>query len=263
MSVSLLTDASIECQRKTDPEARLKVMTFMSNQLNRYLMELKRLKKSTSFLALAYLFVKLVYIANAIGQIFLLNSFLDSPFHLYGYRMIRSFLLGRGWATSMRFPHVTLCDFQIRVLGHVNQYTVQCALPINLFNEKIYTFVWFWLVLVAFFSLISWISWLLPLIYIPRLSEYVSTKLVSMDRLQHATNTDVEAFTTQYLGRDGFLLLWLIAGNSSDLISAELLCEVFDHYNKITHRPRALCLEDNCAARSLRRRNRTISVDVE
>jgi len=57
---------------------------------------------------------------------------------------------------------------QVRRLGAVHRYTIQCVLPINLFNEKIYLFLWFWTVLVAIVTCISALSWLLNIIYIKR-----------------------------------------------------------------------------------------------
>ena len=54
-----------------------------------------------------------------------------------------------------------LTTLQVRRLGAVHRYSIQCVLPINLFNEKIYSFLWFWMVFVAVVTCISTLSWFL------------------------------------------------------------------------------------------------------
>ena len=63
-------------------------------------------------------------------------------------------------AKHVIFPRVTFCDFLVRRLGNNHRYTVQCVLPINLYNEKIYMILWFWMVFVAAASILSLIVWL-------------------------------------------------------------------------------------------------------
>jgi len=85
-----------------------------------------------NYLITAYLAVKLLYLANAVGQLFLLDAFLKIDYHLYGIRTVERLIRGQDWGYSERFPRVTLCEFEIRHQSRVHQYVVQCALTINL-----------------------------------------------------------------------------------------------------------------------------------
>jgi hypothetical protein len=39
------------------------------------------------------------------------------------------------------------------------KYTFQCVLMINLFNEKVYIFIWFWLVGLTVMNALNLVSW--------------------------------------------------------------------------------------------------------
>jgi len=72
-----------------------------------------------------------------------------------------------------RFPRVSMCDFKIRQSTNVHSYTVQCVLPVNMFNEKIFTVVWFWLFFMAVVTLVGLLRWLCQLTYWPAQYRYV------------------------------------------------------------------------------------------
>ena len=50
----------------------------------------------------------------------------------------------RDWHNSPHdaFPRVTMCDFNVRRLGNVHRYTVQCTLPINLWVYHLLVIHW-------------------------------------------------------------------------------------------------------------------------
>ena len=68
-----------------------------------------------NYLTCCYLCMKLLYLANGIGQLWLLDVFLgfQRSYQLYGFHVLVKFLRGEDWSQSERFPRVTLCDFQV------------------------------------------------------------------------------------------------------------------------------------------------------
>jgi len=105
-----------------------------------------------------FLISKIFYMVNVIGQLFLLNLILATKYNTFGFDVVRDLLENRDWTEEsyVAFPRVTLCDFKVRGqdLVNVHPYTVQCVLPINLYNESIYVFLWYWMVLVAALSIL-------------------------------------------------------------------------------------------------------------
>ncbi|XP_013415367.1 uncharacterized protein LOC106177207 [Lingula anatina] len=237
-----------------NPENREKVIKFLVRHMDRYFdsnreyekgccTSIKQMlakycclfvgKRYGNFLVFLFLFCKLLYMANAIGQFFLLNTFLGTQYHIYGFDVIDDMANNRDWTSHGRFPRVTLCDFKVRQLGgNIHRHTVQCTLPINLFNEKIYMFIWFWLVLVAGATVFGFFTWM-SLLFVRERNHFVRKNLKLMQKI--ATNSETKmtkAFNTKYLKQDGVFILKLIGRNTSDVVVAEVVAELWDHFIK-------------------------------
>ncbi|CAF4708473.1 unnamed protein product, partial [Rotaria sp. Silwood2] len=141
--------------------------------------------------------------------------------------------LGIHWETESRlFPKTTLCDFTIREFGHPKRshdYTVQCVLTLNLFHEQMFTFLYFWYVIVISLNVCDFFLWLYAITPQCRLN-FVRKRLYS--KKYPLTNgikdeSKIIAFTNDYLEADGFFILSLIKENTSDYVAAEIIHRLY------------------------------------
>lgn len=96
---------------------------------------------------------------NVIGQMYLMDAFLGGSFSSYGMEVIKF----SEWDWTLRydpmirvFPRLTKCTFhRYGSSGDVQKHDAMCILPINIMNEKIYVFLWFWFVLMAVLSCVA------------------------------------------------------------------------------------------------------------
>lgn len=180
--------------------------------------------------------VKILYIVNSVGQIWLLHEFLSNDTHkyiFYGYEALKS-IWKKEQMNTLLFPRVTLCDFKIRQMQNVQPFTVQCALPINLFNEKIYIFLWWWILFVAVMSVLGFIIHCWTLFTMNRVS-YMKKYLRIMNKAKSGNSTDdrlISQFVNEYLRQDGVFALRLMAKNTNDVVTAEVIGALFDYFKK-------------------------------
>ena len=224
--------------------------------------------QSGRYLTFLYIFIKLIYCVNVCSQFFLLNLFMGIDYNIYGFQVIRDLINGVNFWESPRFPRLTICDFTVRSLGNNNNmFTIQCTLPINLFNEKIFIFIWFWLCFVAFITVYGILFSIISFRASSRMSfikRYFNFKINNQNRqyflhnyldnnLNHtymnidlppsARNPELnlttkrnkklfKLFIFDYLKYDGILLLWIIKQNSNDIVVGELIHLLWSHFNK-------------------------------
>ena len=152
---------------------------------------------------LLYLVTKTIFVANCVGQFFVMNYFLGTDY-MYGYELVKSYVMQMGEAKfwehthTVKFPKVTMCDLTVRRLGNVQRYTVQCVLPVNIFTEKIYLFIYFWFILISFLNIVSLVLWVGELTLWCDRQCYVSSHLCRMERL-HAGDKSLCKRFAKYL----------------------------------------------------------------
>ena len=213
-------------------EYRAGCCVLLKNILSRYLCMLCGNRRG-NYLVMLYMATKALYFANVIGQLFLLNEFLGTNYHLYGIGVIVDLVTGNDWSATRVFPRVTLCDFRIRQMGTVLPHTVQCVLPINLFNEKIYIFLWFWMVFLAATTCLSFQRWVWVLCFRSIRVRYIRKHLLIMGKLNPDDDRDAKLswnFTERYLRQDGIFVLKLVAKNSTELVVADIVSALWDNY---------------------------------
>ncbi|KAL4217041.1 hypothetical protein ACF0H5_023497 [Mactra antiquata] len=181
-------------------------------------------KRDGYFLTGFYLFVKILYCFNCVSQFFLLDSFLAMDFGGYGFEIISYFNEHGEWKETPRFPRVTLCDFKIRQLENVQSFTVQCVLPINLFNEKIFALLWFWMFTISILTFYNLASWLFYLLFRHNKELFVRKYLRACNEIQSAYDKKLsKRFALHYLREDGCFLLRMVGKNSTDIILSDLI----------------------------------------
>ncbi|CDW55502.1 Innexin [Trichuris trichiura] len=194
---------------------------------------------SSFYVCTVYLFTKCLYLANVCLQLMLMNRFLGTyKYRWYGFGAISDMLSGATWEKSGIFPRVTLCDFQVRVMGNVQRYSVQCVLVINIFNEKIFVFLWFWYVALFLITVLSVAYWgfviLLPWPAIWFISRHL--ELSEMPFEPHESKKDVERFVCSYLKPDGVFVLRLITLRSNIIFGTDLLVSLWCSFYGIEQR---------------------------
>jgi hypothetical protein len=157
---------------------------------------------------------------------------LNTDYHLFGINVIKSLIRGDDWRRSVRFPRVTLCDFEVRTLANIHRHTVQCVLPINLFNEKIFFFIWFWFVFVFLITFLNCVQWMYRSMSLANQEVFVNRKLVTLNCVSSSRDSQeiVRNFTSNYLRQDGIFVLRMLVKNAGDQVAQEVLGELWKNY---------------------------------
>jgi len=184
--------------------------------------------KQQSYITVLYLMFKLLNLLNTIGQLYVLNVFLGPEYKFWGYGILADLVEGREWHTSGHFPRVTFCDVSIREMGeYVVSHTFQCVLMINMLNEKIYIFIWFWLFGLMIVNAINLLAWVWNSFSGSSARNFVKTRLTVND--DQIDSDRLRRFVHDHLSRDGITILRLLDTNCGEMAVSSIINEMWDN----------------------------------
>ncbi|KRY87923.1 Innexin unc-9 [Trichinella pseudospiralis] len=210
-TIACHVEEALKARHQISSSNRLRILSLLSCSRN-----------AGAAVTCLYLCIKLLFLINIVGQIFLLNLFLGSTDTLFGFHILSDLLHNREWDESGNFPRVTMCDFEVKVLGNVHRHTVQCVLMINMFNEKIFLFLWFWFLILGVGTTCSLIYWLFISIFPGRQVSFVGKYLTGIEGYKMVDSQSLRRFVLHFLHQDGVFLLRMTAAHAGDLVCCDL-----------------------------------------
>ncbi|CAF0908677.1 unnamed protein product [Adineta ricciae] len=226
------------------PGYRRQLIRNVATRLDQYFRMCRRsLIPKLTFL---YLLIKIFYILNILIQFSCLHYLMnfDFTFESLFQRLIIYSSTVR--PTSLQFPTNVLCDFIVRFLGkNKHRHTVQCVLPINVFNEKIFLFAYIWLIFLlvcASYNLV--IQWICFILFYRRVKDtrgrrlrHVSSKhyldeVFEENQIVHRSDYQpiTKNFSQRYLRCDGVVIMRLFDMNIDLVTMNDLMNDLWELY---------------------------------
>ncbi|PAA69717.1 hypothetical protein BOX15_Mlig000963g3 [Macrostomum lignano] len=204
-------------------------------------------KRTGTMLTILYVLVKLLCLANVVGQLFFMAVFLGfwrRGIFTFGWTIVQNLNHGRGWKHTMLFPLHTLCYLTTSIdPGTTNAYVGQCTLPVNIINEKVYILLFFWFVSLGVVTVLSIARWTCRLLFTRSRVSFVKcllylSALDSSDAESRLVDKlSIKSFIEKFLRHDGVFLVLMLSEGSDKVITAEVLRRLYQRWCCNNKRP--------------------------
>ncbi|XP_021947052.1 innexin inx2 isoform X1 [Folsomia candida] len=179
--------------------------------------------------AVQYAFCEFLNLVNIVLQVFLTDFFVNNAFTDYGLNVLtltqeKPYM--RDDELARVFPTVTACRLATGGVAFGKQnYDILCILPINILNEKIYIFLWFWFLLLAICSTISVIYRCLSLI--PPFRRWIMRSRVRLETQKESADSLVDS--NNY---GEWFLIYKLSQNMDCVTFGDLILDIDQAYRK-------------------------------
>ena len=251
-------------------EKRSEITKYLIDNIDQYLSNRRRLKSRDSplqkfkyyvdsfvfgagiylgnYLYTTYIVTKIIYIINSSFQFYLMNEFLGKKISEISSTIKEYFGSEKKLLTeleSVYFPKVVMCDFRVREASHPNyshRYSIQCVLPINLYNQQIFTILWFWYLILTIINIIALGKWIKEFVPKHRRS-FILKRLLLLNKyqkllynkddptLKETIKSGLKRFNQNYLKCDGVFIIKMISILTSDVVGTTILLELWNRQN--------------------------------
>jgi len=186
----------------------------------------------------SYMFIKILYIVILALQLVLLQCFLgnDPRFNvlLHGADVIKNLVQNGSWLQNPIFPIKTVCTFEAEQQGNPLPYTLECIIPVNLYNDKFFAlFTIAFPVLIAL-VVVSIVRWLYDNSRVGRRA-FIKAHLETPLALDSSSSSEVSIFTEEYLRRDGLFCLELMKMNVGRDVVESVLEIMWNQFQEELH----------------------------
>lgn len=114
---------------------------------------------ASSILASSYVFVKILAHIVCLFQLSTMSTYLQYNNTRFGYEILKNISNGLDYQQSPALPKQFICDYTVRVLGNMHNFSLQCTSPGNQTAQRIFVFLWAWFAILAVLNLASALWW--------------------------------------------------------------------------------------------------------
>lgn len=170
-----------------------------------------------------FIFCELLNLMNIIAQILFIDYFLDGEFKTYGIQVLKFIQMQpevRIDPMARIFPKATKCSFhKYGPSGSVQFLDGLCLLPLNIINEKIYIFLWFWFLILSVLSFLT-VIYRFQILCLPKLRNVI----LSMRTGFSSRNNINRVLKKCYIG--DWFILYQLSKNIDSIIFKEIILEL-------------------------------------